>query len=196
LPPVPSFLRRSLTCAHQLLTMGGALISWPSNTDSRSDWIGPPAGLHKLLSPKPGGSRACRPFGIGQPTRAPIQSVLELVLDAGVSVLSQRSVVLWLLGFCEAALEDIDRALKDAREIGCPTLLDALVFTGTTHFLCGNYAEANDRRAEGGEAQERKLQRVSFSGCIKGRPSVPNPRHTRFDAFYCGKVPFSGSPRG
>jgi predicted ATPase len=70
-------------------------------------------------------------------------------LDAGVSVLSQRSVVLWLLGFCEAALKDIDRALKDAREIGhAPTLLDALVFTGTTHFLCGNYAEANEQADE------------------------------------------------
>jgi tetratricopeptide (TPR) repeat protein len=70
-------------------------------------------------------------------------------LDAGVSVLSQRSVVLWLLGFCEAALKDIDRAIKDAREIGhAPTLLDALLFTGTTHFLCGNYAEANDQADE------------------------------------------------
>jgi class 3 adenylate cyclase/predicted ATPase len=70
-------------------------------------------------------------------------------LDAGVSVLSQRSVVLWLLGFCEAALKDIDRALKGAREIGhAATLLDALVFTGTTNFLCGNYAEAKDQADE------------------------------------------------
>jgi len=46
---------------------------------------------------------------------------------------------LWLLGYPEAALADIDYALTDAREIGqVATLMYALGHL--THFFCGNYA--------------------------------------------------------
>jgi hypothetical protein len=38
--------------------------------------------------------------------------------DIRVMVLSLRSAVLWLLGYPEAALADVDQALRDAREIG------------------------------------------------------------------------------
>jgi len=44
---------------------------------------------------------------------------------------------LWLLGYPEAALADIDYALTDAREIGqVATLMYALGHL--THFFCGN----------------------------------------------------------
>ena len=38
--------------------------------------------------------------------------------DMRVASLQRRSMVLWLLGYPEAALADINGALKDAREIG------------------------------------------------------------------------------
>ncbi len=64
--------------------------------------------------------------------------------DAGVSILSQRSWALWMLGYPEAALADADHALRDARDIGqAPTLMFALSFTTITRFLCGNYAAAS-----------------------------------------------------
>ena len=47
--------------------------------------------------------------------------------DARVSVLSYRSLALWLLGYPDAALADAEHALRDAREIGqAATLMFAL----------------------------------------------------------------------
>jgi len=64
--------------------------------------------------------------------------------DTRVSVLSYRSVALWMLGYPEAALADADHALKDAREIGhAATLMYALHFTSGIYIHCGNYAAAN-----------------------------------------------------
>jgi predicted ATPase len=69
--------------------------------------------------------------------------------DVGVSILSQRSWALWMLGYPEAALADADHALKDARDIGqAATLMFALSFTKVTPFLCGNYAAAKARSDE------------------------------------------------
>jgi class 3 adenylate cyclase/predicted ATPase len=63
--------------------------------------------------------------------------------DIGVAVLSYRSLALFTLGYCDAALADAEHALKDAREIGqAATLMFALSFTSFTHILCGNYAAA------------------------------------------------------
>ena len=39
----------------------------------------------------------------------------DLVPDIGTSILSYRSIALWLLGYPEAALADTDRALDAAR---------------------------------------------------------------------------------
>jgi predicted ATPase/class 3 adenylate cyclase len=61
--------------------------------------------------------------------------------DVRVAILSYRALVLWMLGYPEAALADIDDALKDAREIGqIATLMYALANTSYTQSLCGNYA--------------------------------------------------------
>ena len=58
-----------------------------------------------------------------------------------------RSKALWVLGYPEAALVDIDQALKDARESGhALSLFWAL--TGSFFFVdsyCGNYTKANAR---------------------------------------------------
>jgi predicted ATPase len=64
-------------------------------------------------------------------------------VDAGVSILSDRSWTLWLLGYPETALRDADDALKNAREVGqAATLMFALEFVTTTSTFCGNHAAA------------------------------------------------------
>src|SRR5262249_17246006 len=61
--------------------------------------------------------------------------------DVQVSILSFRSLALWLLGHAEAALADTERALKDAREVGhAASLMYALFFASLTHISCGNVA--------------------------------------------------------
>ena len=70
-------------------------------------------------------------------------------VDARVSMLSYRSWTLWLLGYPEAALADIDHALRDAREIGqAATLMFALGNTTFSHFFCGDYAGASAKSDE------------------------------------------------
>ena len=65
-------------------------------------------------------------------------------LDARVHALSYRSWALWMLGYPDAALADLDRALSDAREIGqAGTLMVALVVALLPHICCGNYAIGN-----------------------------------------------------
>ena len=64
--------------------------------------------------------------------------------DNRVAVLSYRSWALWYLGYPEAALIDVDEALKDAREIGqAATLMYGLFHASFPHTQCGNYAVAN-----------------------------------------------------
>ena len=64
--------------------------------------------------------------------------------DIRVAILSYRSIALWMLGYPEAALADVDQALKGAREIGhAPSLMYALAITSITHSLLGNYAAVN-----------------------------------------------------
>ena len=64
--------------------------------------------------------------------------------ESGVSILSFRSLALWLLGYPEAALRDADDALKYAREIGqAGTLMYALVITPFALFHRGDYPKAN-----------------------------------------------------
>jgi predicted ATPase len=64
--------------------------------------------------------------------------------DVGTVLLSYRPLAMWLLGYPETALVGVDRALKDAREVGqASTLMFALRFTTFTQIFCGNYGEAN-----------------------------------------------------
>jgi predicted ATPase len=59
--------------------------------------------------------------------------------DVGVSILSYRSIALWVLGYPEAALADAEHALNDARGQAA-TLMYALGHAQFTHLHCGNYA--------------------------------------------------------
>jgi class 3 adenylate cyclase/predicted ATPase len=63
--------------------------------------------------------------------------------DVGVFILSNRSLALWMLGYPEAALADIDHALKYGREINqAATLMYALNYALLTDCQTGNYAAA------------------------------------------------------
>ena len=60
--------------------------------------------------------------------------------DVGVTVSTHRPLALWVLGYPEAALADVEHALEDAREIPhAATLMHALFFTAWTHRHCGNH---------------------------------------------------------
>src|SRR5262245_24394023 len=64
--------------------------------------------------------------------------------DIGAAALCLRSWALWLLGYPEAALAEIDHALKAARETAhAPTLMFALGMTTFAQICCRNYARAN-----------------------------------------------------
>jgi predicted ATPase len=66
-----------------------------------------------------------------------------MVGDLRVASLGYRSLVLWYLGFPEAALADAERALRDARETGHPlTLMTALGMAVWTHIFRRDYATA------------------------------------------------------
>ena len=64
--------------------------------------------------------------------------------DTGVSIWSYRAIALWLLGYCDAALTDLNHALKNAREIGqAASLMFALHHASLSHVQFGNYAAAS-----------------------------------------------------
>jgi predicted ATPase len=64
--------------------------------------------------------------------------------DVRVTILSWRSRALWLLGCPDAALADVDQALKDARDIDqAASLMFALDFASFIRVCSGNYAAAN-----------------------------------------------------
>jgi tetratricopeptide (TPR) repeat protein len=63
--------------------------------------------------------------------------------DQGVATLSMRPWVLWLLGYPDAALRDIDDVLKNDRETGqAASLMFALHFNAVPLILCGDYSRA------------------------------------------------------
>jgi predicted ATPase len=64
--------------------------------------------------------------------------------DVGVTILSLRSLALWLLGYPDAARRDTEHALKNAGYIGqAGTLMYALTNATLTHIHCRDFAAAN-----------------------------------------------------
>jgi class 3 adenylate cyclase/predicted ATPase len=69
--------------------------------------------------------------------------------DLRVTCLAFRSMVSWLLGYPEAALEDADWALMEARQLGhAATLMFTLNFPIMINTYCGNYNAASERIKE------------------------------------------------
>ena len=67
--------------------------------------------------------------------------------DFWVYTLSDRSLVLWTLGFPEAALTDAERVLKDARDFGRGWAY-ALIMCSVVCIVCGNYGAVNAQLEE------------------------------------------------
>ena len=64
--------------------------------------------------------------------------------EVRVAIFSFRSIALWVLGYPNAALEDVKHALDNAREIGqVATLMYALTNTSPALVDCGSYELAN-----------------------------------------------------
>jgi predicted ATPase len=64
--------------------------------------------------------------------------------DVGAATLTLRSLALWLLGYPETALAEINHAINAAREtVHAPTLMFALGMTSFTQICCRNYGAAN-----------------------------------------------------
>jgi predicted ATPase len=93
--------------------------------------------------------------------------------DAGVTVLTWRSLALWLLGHSMAARADAALAVKTAREMGhAPTLMFALHNTAITYLLCSDDRMANALLHEGTMLAEEKgatfwtALGLTMRGCI------------------------------
>ncbi len=70
--------------------------------------------------------------------------------DVRNTALCHRSWALWMLGYPEAALSEVELALKDAREFGqAPTLIPALLLASYSPIFCGEYAAAKAQCDEG-----------------------------------------------
>jgi class 3 adenylate cyclase/predicted ATPase len=64
--------------------------------------------------------------------------------DIGATILSYRSVTLWVLGYPVSAQAEAEHALSSARDTGhAATLMYVLTHVSTTHLCCGNYATAS-----------------------------------------------------
>ena len=93
--------------------------------------------------------------------------------DLRVTCLGFRSMLLWLLGYPEAALKDADCALMEARQLEhAATLMFTLNFPILVNTYCGNYDLANERLkelvilAEEKDAPFRKAEAVLRRGYI------------------------------
>ena len=93
--------------------------------------------------------------------------------DIGAAALCLRSWALWLLGYPEAALAEIDHALKAARETAhAPTLMFALGMTTFPQICCRNYARANAQideciaLAEEKGTAHWKMEATAHRGCV------------------------------
>jgi class 3 adenylate cyclase/tetratricopeptide (TPR) repeat protein len=76
--------------------------------------------------------------------RALLTRFAAAITDMRVVTLSFRSLILWMLGYPEAAVADANLALEDAREIDhASTLMFAVFWVGLTIASCGKYAVAN-----------------------------------------------------
>jgi class 3 adenylate cyclase/predicted ATPase len=69
--------------------------------------------------------------------------------DIRVTLLSYRSLALWMLGYPDAALGDAEQVLKEARDIGhAATLMYALFHASFTYILGGEYGTAKAQLRE------------------------------------------------
>ena len=96
-------------------------------------------------------------------------------VDSGVSILSNRSWALWILGYPAMALADTERALHGAREIGqAAELIYTVNHASFPLIFCGNYVVADEllenaiTLAEEKRADYLRALATGFKGCLYG----------------------------
>jgi tetratricopeptide (TPR) repeat protein len=93
-------------------------------------------------------------------------------VDTRVSILSNRSWALWMLGYPSMALDDAERALQEAREIGQAANMMYLVHLAFPLICCGEYAAPNKLLKEIIALTDEKnavyfnALAVMFQGCL------------------------------
>jgi predicted ATPase len=93
-------------------------------------------------------------------------------VDTRVSILSNRSWALWMLGYPAMALADAERALQEARDVGQAANIMYLVHLAFPLTCCGEYAAPNKLLEEIiGLTDEKnalyfKALAVMFQGCL------------------------------
>jgi class 3 adenylate cyclase/predicted ATPase len=94
-------------------------------------------------------------------------------VDSGVSIYSNRSWALWILGDPAMALADAERALQDARQIGqAAELIYTVVHVAFPLIFCGNYVAADELLENvvtlAGEKRADYLKALGmmFQGCL------------------------------
>src|SRR5262249_48696932 len=100
-------------------------------------------------------------------------AITRFGVDSRVSILSYRSWALWSLGYPQAALADVDRAVETARDAGqAATLMYALVLCSWPYAWTGNdvaadglFREAIALAEETGATHWKGLG-VALLGCI------------------------------
>jgi class 3 adenylate cyclase/predicted ATPase len=95
--------------------------------------------------------------------------------DARIAILEWRSRTLWLQGYPDAALKDVDDSFRGAREIGqAATLMHALAHSTASLILCGDYSAASVRAQELVVLAEEKgslywkANAMMWQGCVSG----------------------------
>ena len=95
--------------------------------------------------------------------------------DARIAILEWRSRTLWLQGYPDAALKDVDDSFRGAREIGqAATLMHALAHSTASLILCGDYPAAGVRAQELVVLAEEKgslywkANAMMWQGCVSG----------------------------
>ena len=96
-------------------------------------------------------------------------------VDFGVSILSNRSCAIWILGYPAMALADAERALHEAREIGqAAELIYTVMHAVFPLIFCGNYVAPDEllenvvALAEEKRADYLKALGMMFKGCLYG----------------------------
>src|SRR5258708_872344 len=96
--------------------------------------------------------------------------------DLRVTCLAFRSMALWLLGYPQAALNDADDALMEARQIEhAATLMFTLNFPILVNTYCGNYHAANEHLKELVALAEEKGAPFRKAEGVLRRGGVPSP---------------------
>jgi predicted ATPase len=113
--------------------------------------------------------------------------------DPRVACLAVRSLALWMLGYPEAALKDVEQALSEAREVGqAAALMYALFFTNITVTWCGEHSRAkalaDELVALAGEKGTLtwELQGVAQQGCILALNAKPSEAVQKIAAALAG----------